>query len=92
MDKDTDLLPWILGGLMIATGALALAVRSTDRTATVAIPANVQVPVPSSARTLSVTAAAPIPLPMVSPNTPPASGASSVSTAQVQSIDRKSVV
>jgi hypothetical protein len=33
MDKDHDLLPWILGGLMIATAALAIAVASTNRIA-----------------------------------------------------------
>jgi hypothetical protein len=31
MDKDTDLLPWILGGLSMATVALAVAVATTDR-------------------------------------------------------------
>jgi hypothetical protein len=31
MDKDRDLLPWILGGLLIATVAVAIAVHSTNR-------------------------------------------------------------
>jgi hypothetical protein len=33
MDKEHDLLPWILGGLIIATAALAIAVASTNRIA-----------------------------------------------------------
>jgi hypothetical protein len=33
MGKDRDLLPWILGGLMMATVALAIAVASTNRIA-----------------------------------------------------------
>jgi hypothetical protein len=33
MDKYSDLLPWILGGLSIATAAIAIAVGSTNRTA-----------------------------------------------------------
>jgi hypothetical protein len=32
MDKDRDLLPWILGGLSMATVALAMTVASTNRT------------------------------------------------------------
>jgi hypothetical protein len=80
MDTDSDLLPWILGGLMIATAALALAVRSTDRTGPG--PANVQALVQSSAPTLPVTAAS-APLPMPSPNV---QAAPSASTAQVQSV------
>jgi hypothetical protein len=34
MDKDRDLLPWILGGLSMATVALAMTVASTNKTAT----------------------------------------------------------
>src|ERR1035438_10561419 len=33
MDKDRDLLPWILGGLSMATVAVAMTVASTNKTA-----------------------------------------------------------
>jgi len=39
MDKDRDLLPWILGGLMMATVALAIAVGSTNKIAAGNLPA-----------------------------------------------------
>jgi hypothetical protein len=39
MDQDRDLLPWILGGLMMATVALAIAVGSTNKIAAGNLPA-----------------------------------------------------
>lgn len=68
MDQDSDLLPWIFGGLMIATLAVALAVGSANRstprnlptlsrTATQALPAIAPTPAPAPAPTPSVQAA-----------------------------------
>jgi hypothetical protein len=51
MYKDRDLLPWILGGLMMATVALAIAVGSTGRNA----PGNLQAPSQTATRTLPAT-------------------------------------
>jgi hypothetical protein len=62
MDKDSDLLPWILGGLSIATVAIAIAVGSTNRTA----PKKLQAPIQTIAQALpeasALTEAAPAPL------------------------------
>jgi hypothetical protein len=51
MDKEHDLLPWILGGLMTATAALAIAVASTNRIA----PRNLQALSQTATQTLPVT-------------------------------------
>src|ERR1700722_892653 len=40
MDKDRDLLPWILGGLSMATAVLAITVASTSKTAAPSLPAS----------------------------------------------------
>jgi len=85
MEKDSDLLPWILGGLMIAIAALAVAVSSTNRA--VLAPTNAQAPVQASPQTPAVIAATATPVPTPSPNvqiTTSASSASSASTAQSQ--------
>jgi hypothetical protein len=62
MDKDSDLLPWILGGLSIASVAIAIAVGSTNRTA----PKNLQAPSQSTAQALleasALSEAAPVPV------------------------------
>jgi hypothetical protein len=57
MDKDHDLLPWILGGLMMATVALAIAVASTNRIA----PGNSQALSQTAAQTLPATPLATLP-------------------------------
>jgi hypothetical protein len=62
MYKDRDLLPWILGGLMMATVALAIAVGSTNRNA----PGNLQALSQTATQTL----------PSTLPTTPPAIAAS----------------
>jgi hypothetical protein len=76
MDKDRDLLSWILGGLLIATVAVAIAVHPTNRTA----PANSQA---VSQATHGATAAtsltsAPEPAPAPDAPAPPAAPASQV--------------
>jgi hypothetical protein len=79
MHKDLDLLPWILGGLMMATVALAIAVASTNRIA----PRNFQALSQPAAQTLPATvpAIAPTPTPTPVPAPPP-----SVAAAPVQAM------
>jgi hypothetical protein len=72
MEKHRELLPWILGGLMIATVALAIAVGSTNRIA----PRNLQTLGQPGSETLPATlpAIAPTPTPTPTPTpvpTPP---------------------
>jgi hypothetical protein len=80
MDKDRDLLAWILGGLLIATGAVAIVVRSTRSTA----PANSQAVSQATHSTTVDTILTPAPAPalasMPAPNAPatPASHAQAV--------------
>jgi hypothetical protein len=62
MDKDRDLLPWILGGLSLATVALAVSVASTNRRA----PSSPQASSQTTAQALpqaALPAAAPLPVP-----------------------------
>jgi hypothetical protein len=78
MDKQHDLLPWILGGLMIATAALAIAVASTNRIA----PGNLQALSQTATQTLPATLpaiAAPVP---ASERAPPAA----VAAAPIQAM------
>jgi hypothetical protein len=87
MDKNRDLLPWILGGLVMATVALAIAVASTNRiaprnsptlsqTATQTLPATlpaIAAPAPASAERASPppVAAAPVQAMIPTPPTEP---------------------
>jgi hypothetical protein len=57
MDQHRDLLPWIFGGLSMATLAIALTVGSTNRTA----PRNSQAPSQTTAHTLPEATTAPAP-------------------------------
>jgi hypothetical protein len=67
MDKDRDLLPWILGGLMMATVALAIAVGSTNRIA----PTNLQALSQMASQTLPAAALPAIALPAPAPERAP---------------------
>jgi hypothetical protein len=71
MDKDSALLPWALGGLMIATVAVAIVVRSTHRIA------------PTHSQSLSQTTPKELPavVPTLVPVTTPA-----VPAAQIQTV------
>jgi hypothetical protein len=71
MDKDSDLLPWILGGLMIATMALAIAIGSTNRIA------------PRNLQGLSRTTAQPLPAVVLTPVSAPSP---TVPAAQMQTV------
>jgi hypothetical protein len=84
MDKDSDLLPWILGGLMLAIAALAVAVGSANRA--VVLPSNALAQVQASPQAPAVIAPTVTPLPTPSPNVQNASSASSASSAQSQSM------
>jgi hypothetical protein len=76
MDRDRDLLPWIFGGLLMATAAIVITAASTKRTA----PASIQAPSEAFAYTLPPAPADNAPAP-----TPPASAsAPTLPAAQVQ--------
>ena len=73
MDNDRDLLPWILGGVLFATIAIAIAVGSTDRIASANSHPVGQGTVRASATTMVTPASPPAPTPDVSaPPAPPA--------------------
>jgi hypothetical protein len=86
MDKAGHLLTWIVGGLIIATAAVAIAVSSTHRNAPTELPAIEQtdqpppVNVPSSPQS-PASAPAPAPAPVSTPATEPAMPAVQIQTA-----------
>jgi hypothetical protein len=57
MDKDRDLLPWIMGGLSMAAIAAAITIASASRTA----PRTLVTPSPDTSSTRPVAQAAPVP-------------------------------
>jgi hypothetical protein len=61
MDKNRDLLPWILGGLLVATVAVAIAVHSSDGIAPGNSPAVSQASHRASAAPILTTASVPAP-------------------------------
>lgn len=79
MDDDRDLLPWILGGLLIAMVATAIAMRSTARIAPATLQAVSQATHRTAASTIPpASPAAPTPQPSAPPAAP---------TTQVQAVD-----
>jgi hypothetical protein len=82
MDKDRDLLPWILGGLLIATVAVAIAVHSTNRIAPAHSQAVSQAIHGASAATGLTPASAPAAAPRPDAPAPPAA-----SSSQVQAVN-----
>jgi hypothetical protein len=78
MDKEHDLLPWILGGLMIATAALAIAVASTNRIAPRNLQALSQTATQTPPVTPPVTLPAMAPAPTFEPAPPPAVAAAPI--------------
>jgi hypothetical protein len=77
MDKDRDLLPWILGGLSMATAAIAITVASTNRTARVNLQAPSQPaayalpPVPAENAPAPAAALAAVQVQTITPPKPP---------------------
>jgi hypothetical protein len=66
MDNDRDLLPWILGGVLFAAMAIAIAVGSTDRIASANSHPVGQDTLRASATTMVTPASAPAPMPHAS--------------------------
>lgn len=75
MDKESDLLPWILGGLSMATVAVAITVGSTNRTS----PKNVRAPSQITAQALPEASV----LPEAAPTPAPAPV---IAAAQIQTV------
>jgi hypothetical protein len=75
MDNDRDLLPWVLGGVLFATIAIAIVVGSTGRIATANSHAVGQGTLRTSAATMVTPASAPAPTPTPDASAPPAAPA-----------------
>jgi hypothetical protein len=71
MDKERDLLPWIMGGLSMASVALAMTIASSNRTK----PASAQAPTQPAAQLLLPPPAENVPAPVPAPSTAPAAAA-----------------
>ena len=67
MDKDRDLLPWIFGGLSMATAAIAITLGATYRNPPVDAPKNSQAPSPITAHPLPWVGAPPASAPAPAP-------------------------
>jgi hypothetical protein len=76
MDKHSDLLPWILGGLLLATLAIAVTAGSTHRTVPKILQAPSQTAAPALAQVEMPAAPAPAPAPASVP---------AMAVAQIQS-------
>ena len=82
MDKDRDLLPWIVAGLSMATVAITITVASTNRTA----PANYQAPRRTAVYALPPAPADNAPAPAPAPPAAAAAALAPTLAAQVQTV------
>jgi hypothetical protein len=79
MDKERDLLPWILGAMSMAAVAVAITVASASRTA----PRNLQAQSQEAATTWPVAQALPVPASVPNPVAAPPPAAAQIQTVTV---------
>ena len=78
MDKHSDLLPWILGALSVATMAIAITAGSTHRTVPKTLQAPNQAAIPVLAQVEMASAPAPTPTPAPAPAPVPTMAAAQI--------------